>query len=143
MQLILIINTACCLIMTGIIWLIQIVHYPTFSKFSTSDFTSFHQFHTQSISFVVMPVMIVELFTAFYLSYQKTNYTISIQIALGLLLLIWFSTFMLQVPAHNALSGGFNEITFKKLLYTNWIRTLAWSFRSIVLCYIILSLLMK
>lgn len=127
--------------MTGVIWLIQLVHYPSFSRIDAAKFAEFHQFHTKNISFIVLPLMLTELITAFYLIYQKSPFQYSLQFGLSLVLIIWLSTFLLQVPAHNALAHGFDDLQYKKLINTNWIRTIAWTLRSFVLIFILFKLL--
>ncbi|MEM1030883.1 MAG: hypothetical protein AAGN82_11060 [Myxococcota bacterium] len=49
---------------------------------------------------------------------------------LALVVIIWGSTALIQVPAHSALSGGFDEGAHARLVATNWIRTVAWFIRS-------------
>jgi hypothetical protein len=53
--------------------------------------------------------------------------------ALILLAVIWLSTFLVQVPLHNALVGGFDPQVHASLVRSNWIRTLAWSVRGLLL----------
>ena len=50
-------------IMTGVIWVIQIVHYPSFHFIEKESYTAFQKFHMNSISLIVVPVMILELAT--------------------------------------------------------------------------------
>ena len=80
--------------MTGLIWTIQLVHYPTFDHVADDHFADFAKFHASRISLIVLPAMIVELFTAFMMlklySWSQLN-IISI-------LIIWASTFFLSVP---------------------------------------------
>ena len=49
----------------------------------------------------------------------------------GLILLlgIWASTFISQVPAHNRLARGFSSDAWRKLVLGNWIRTVGWTLR--------------
>ena len=51
---------------------------------------------------------------------------------LFLLLVIWLSTALLQVPCHNRLVNGFDPKIHHRLVKTNWIRTVAWSLRAII-----------
>jgi hypothetical protein len=51
---------------------------------------------------------------------------------LGLLLVIWASTFLLQVPRHNTLTAGFEAAAHRALVLSNWLRTAAWSGRSLL-----------
>ena len=47
--------------MTGLIWTIQLVHYPTFDHVADDHFADFAKFHASRISLIVLPAMIVEL----------------------------------------------------------------------------------
>jgi len=53
-------------------------------------------------------------------------------IGIALLLLIWLSTAVLQVPAHHRLGSGFDPATHRRLVLTNWVRTWAWSARGVL-----------
>ena len=49
------------------------------------------------------------------------------------LIFIWLVTFFISVPQHNILSHGYNQIALDTLIRTNWIRTILWSLRLILL----------
>jgi hypothetical protein len=51
---------------------------------------------------------------------------------LGLLLLIWISTILLQVPQHRRLQAGFDPAVHRRLVSTNWLRTIFWSARAAI-----------
>ncbi len=85
--------------------------------------------------------MTVELATAFWLALdpiEQLNIPL-LWTAFVLLLIIWISTFMLQVPAHQSLSTTWNAATHKRLVLTNWIRTVGWSVRSVLLSGVLLD----
>ncbi len=50
----------------------------------------------------------------------------------GLLAVIWVSTATLSIPAHNALISEFSMTHYHKLVSTNWIRTVGWSLRGVI-----------
>lgn len=50
---------------------------------------------------------------------------------LALVVIIWCSTFALQVPCHNRLAGGFDTRIHRRLVRGNWLRTIAWSLRAV------------
>lgn len=125
----------CCFFMTGVIWIIQWVHYPSFNYIEKSEFISFENFHGNRITFIVGPLMILELMTAFYLYFQKDSPFWIVNLV-GVLL-IWVSTFFLSVPAHTQLSEGYSIEIIRRLVVTNWPRTLLWSLRSLVLMFFI------
>lgn len=128
------VHLSSCFFMTGLIWLIQLIHYPSFKFINPMQFTEFHRFHTNTITFIVGPVMTIELFSGVYLLFQqKSNPIVTINI-IGLIL-IWATTAFMSVPNHTKLSLGFNETTASYLVLTNWIRTTIWSLRSLGLLY--------
>ena len=68
MNTLLLVNLAVSWALVGLIWTIQLVHYPSFSFVAEDHFLEFHRHHTRSITWVVMPLMLVELALAFYLA---------------------------------------------------------------------------
>ena len=117
---------------TGLIWTIQLVHYPLFLKVGPDHFVDYEHDHTTKISYLVIPSMITELATGILLT--VSNGITSIYGLLFLLLsLIWVSTFLLQVPLHNALNHAYDPEKIRRLVNTNWIRTIAWTLKSIIL----------
>ena len=116
--------------MTGIIWFVQIVHYPLFTKIPKEGFTRYEQAHTVRTGWVVAPLMVLELGTALLLLFYRPLSTSPIYLAaLGCLILIWLSTFLVQVPLHGVLEKQSNHRAMLLLDRTNWIRTILWSLR--------------
>ena len=121
-------------LMVGIIWVIQLLHYPTFHFIKQSDYVEFQHFHMQRISFIVVPVMIMELLSGFMLVYYfRSNLFI---LCLTILLVIWLITFVFFTKLHQSLLGGYDKIIVNKLVQINWSRTVLWSLRLIILIYI-------
>jgi hypothetical protein len=52
-------------------------------------------------------------------------------ISFFLVIIIWLSTFVLQVPIHKHLQIGKEDACIKRLVATNWVRTIAWSLKII------------
>ena len=117
--------------MTGVIWFVQIVHYPLFARVGTTEFREYEQNHTALTTWVVAPPMLVEAATAVLLCWYRPPYIATWQVWLGIALLavVWLSTAFLQVPCHNLLSKSFDTDVHQRLVATNWIRTIAWSVR--------------
>ena len=116
--------------MTGIIWFVQIVHYPLFTKIPKEGFTRYEQAHTVRTGWVVAPLMVLELGTALLLLFYRPLSTSPIYLAaLGCLILIWLSTFLVQVPLHGVLEKQSDHRAMLLLDRTNWIRTILWSLR--------------
>lgn len=129
------------LFMVGLIWFVQIVHYPLFAKVGRTEFPKYEQAHQRLTSWVVGPMMLIEIGTAAVLPLSLTSHTTTwlAWLCLALLIVIWLSTWFLQVPAHHSLQvDGFCDATHRKLVQTNWIRTVAWSLRGILVVAIAL-----
>ena len=134
---ILIAHIGATLAMTGLIWLIQCVHYPLFAQVGAEAFQDYHVRHTQWITPIVGPLMLIELGTALWLTQTPPSVLPVWQIwtGLGLVIVIWASTALLQIPLHNSLGRGLDLEAIEKLVSGNWVRTVAWSMRSILVLW--------
>jgi hypothetical protein len=141
--LILLTHLAATLYMTGLIWFVQVVHYPLFNKVGTAGFAAYEEAHTRLTGWVVGPPMLIELFAAGILAAHPPDGTPGWQVWLGLGLVgvIWLSTVALQIPQHNVLGGGFDPNAHRLLVSTNWARTIAWSLRSLLALWMVFRLL--
>jgi hypothetical protein len=118
------------LALIGLIWTVQIVHYPSFLFIDKKRSLEFQDFHMKSITYIVMPLMLIELFCGAILLYK--NYTnIIFLIGFISLLVIWAWTFFVNVPIHSKLIINFEEDEVKKLIKSNWPRTILWSVKLI------------
>ncbi len=118
--------------LAGLIWVVQWVHYPLFQRVGDNEFCHFHAEHTRRITWIVMPLMMVELATSLAMLQSTPAWCTNAQawIGLGLVGLAWLGTACLSVPAHNTLAKGKHASTISTLVWTNWIRTIAWTARS-------------
>jgi uncharacterized membrane protein len=142
-KIIFIANLASTLYLTGVIWLVQLVQYPFFAQVGAENFSKYHASHSFWITPVVAPAMILELLTSvFLILYPPENIDVKL-IWLGLILAVtlWISTFFLQVPMHEKLAQGFNAEAHRFLVNSNWIRTVAWTLRSGLVCYFLWKLI--
>ncbi len=130
----LLLNLASTLAMTGIIWFVQVVHYPLFANVGADGFARYEALHATRTGWVVAPLMVLELATALALlspSLRPANVSqLSAWIAAALVGAIWLSTAFLQVPLHGQLASGYDAAVLDRLVATNWIRTIAWTARS-------------
>ena len=132
MDLLFFLNVISAFLLTGVIWTIQIVHYPSFHYIDKLSFTNFHHFHERRISIIVMPLMLIELTTSTAL-YINNMSSIVFTLNLLIVVLIWCSTFFVQVPIHSILSQKKDKKLIEKLVNTNWIRTFLWSMRMLLI----------
>jgi len=137
MSSILLINIFSAFFATGLIWTIQLVHYPSMRFVSRDKFELFHSFHQLRISIIAMPLMAIELITSIILFMQNIENESSLIFKINLIIvtLIWFSTFFIQVPLHQKLSKGKKNSLIDKLVLTNWFRTVLWTLRSILIIF--------
>ncbi len=136
-KILLILQIASTLILVGVIWIIQLVQYPFFSEVNAENFPKYHAAHTFWITPVVAPAMIVELITSIFIIFyppENIDYKL-LYFGLVLAIIVWASTFFLQVPMHEKLAFGFNAEAHSTLVNTNWIRTIAWSLRGALVLY--------
>ena len=125
-------NTISAFLLTGVIWTIQLIHYPSFHYIDKLSFVNFHKFHEWRISIIVIPLMIVELITSVVL-YMNDTSSLIFALNLAIIVLIWCSTFFIQVPIHTILSSGKDKKMIEKLVKTNWIRTFLWTIRMLLI----------
>lgn len=125
------IQVFCTFALTGLIWVIQLVHYPAFARVDDKQFQAFHQFHSRRISWLVIPLMMGELLTAALL---VAAFPAPLWIGnLALAIAPWVFTFAFSVPAHNSLAQGYEPGAHARLVNTNWLRTMAWSAKALLL----------
>ncbi|HAI10542.1 MAG TPA: hypothetical protein DCM28_02480 [Phycisphaerales bacterium] len=109
-----------------LIWLVQIIIYPTFMHITPDRFSAYHNRYTGRISFFVVPLMFGQLgFHGYALTRSQDVLHVLGAILIGL---AWLATFGLSVPCHHRLaSKGYDPMVIKQLVHTNWIRTVAWT----------------
>lgn len=132
--LILFAHLAATFVMVGVIWFVQVVHYPLFARVSDASFVEYEARHVQATGFVVGPPMLLEAATVVWLVAAPPSGLPVWAPWLGALMLavIWISTALLQVPAHERLQRGFDALAHQRLVSTNWIRTILWSARGVL-----------
>lgn len=127
----LLLNLAVATYLTGLIWTVQLVHYPGFAYVAPEKFGAFHQHHTRTMSWVVLAPMVLELGLAGWLAGAAPELGAARWGQLAVVVLIWASTFLISVPFHNRLgTHGYDYVAIDGLVRTNWLRTLAWTART-------------
>ena len=139
LRLLLLLNFAAVAYLTGLIWTVQVVHYPSFGLVPKAAWAAFHAAHTRRMGYVVLAPMVVELGLAAWLAWvgrgvlpQGTGWW-----SLGLVVFVWAVTFLISVPFHNRLAQGYDYIAIDGLVRTNWLRTLTWTARAALLGWLL------
>jgi uncharacterized membrane protein YfcA len=127
--------------MVGLIWFVQIVHYPLFAQVPPSAYPHYERQHTRRTAWVVIPPMLLEILSGIWLLFYPPEPIVPSALgwSFGLLLLVWLSTALLQVPQHESLSRQYSAFAQQVLVRTNWIRTVAWSLRGVILAAVCLQ----
>lgn len=130
-------SATCC--MTGLIWFVQIVHYPLMQLVGREGFLGYSQKHQASTSLVVGPLMLIEVVTAALLLDQDAQLRVSwlFWASCGLLAVVWGATALWQMPLHQQLLAGYDEGQVRALVRSNWIRTVAWTGRAVIVTYLV------
>ena len=120
-------------LMVGVIWVIQLVHYPSFHYVKKDNYPLFQRFHMQRISIIVMPLMIIELLSGSYLVYDRLYLNIYFLSSILILLVIWLLTAVIFSGLHQKLEQGYDESLVNKMILYNWIRTSLWTLRLLLI----------
>ena len=130
-------HLASTLALVGLIWTIQLVHYPLMARVG-ADFVAYHSAHCARIAWLVTPLMGLEALTSVLLLAQRPAGVSATWawVGIGLVGLIWLSTALFSVPEHSRLQQGFDAAAVERLVRTNWIRTVAWTVRGVLVVWI-------
>lgn len=139
----LLVQASASLAMVGLIWTIQVVHYPLFDRVDPSKWVDFHQSHSARISVVVGPIMAAEGLSTLWLLFRRPASVSPVLTWAGAILVavVLGATVFVSVPFHNRLGVRFSPEAHRQLVLTNWIRTIGWTMRGIVACLMIAAYL--
>lgn len=128
------VQLASTLAMTGLIWFVQVVHYPLFRRVGAAGFARYAADHSQLTTLVVGPLMLAEAATALALALDPPRLVPAAWAWAGvaLVLVVWLATAFLSVPQHGVLALGFETTAHQSLVATNWVRTIGWSLRAVL-----------
>ena len=116
-------------VMVGVIWVIQLLHYPTFHYIEKNNYSQFQKFHMNRISYIVIPAMVIEMLSGIMLVIINDDFIISF----SLLVCIWIITFVFFTNIHQRLLSKYENTAVEKLVNLNWIRTTFWTVRLVIL----------
>jgi hypothetical protein len=121
--------------MCGLIWFVQVVHYPLFARTDTAHSPDYADENQRRTAPVVLPPMLIEAATATLIALSPPP-AIGRPVALAGLAMVaalWVSTLLVQMPLHARLKhDGHTQSTVAALVQTNWVRTVLWSARALL-----------
>jgi hypothetical protein len=141
-EVILLVNAATTWFMCGVIWFVQLVHYPLFRDYDRGRFTAVMLAHQRRTAVVVFPAMAAGLVTSLLLvAFSPPGIPGWMPWIGAVSATVWgVSTARIQVPLHEKLAAlGFSPTVHTRLVTTNWVRAAAWSVQGLV-CVGMLSL---
>ena len=112
--------------MVVLLWLVQLVIYPSFLKIRKDALHAWHRTYTSRVGFIIIPMLFIQL--AIWIYKCADALTVSDGIGLALVSMCWILTFFVSVPLHQKIEKGEGtEMVLTKLVQTNWPRTIGWS----------------
>jgi hypothetical protein len=107
------------------------------------SFIDYQHANLRRTVFIVIPLQMIELVTALLLLWKTPTGILPVQVWTNVVLIgiTWISTATLQVPSHSKLARGFNPRTQALLVSSNWIRTVIWSIRGIIVFWMLYTAL--
>lgn len=120
-------------LLVGCSWYTQIIHYPLYKKIK-EGFVEYERSHIRRTAFFLAPLMLVEAISAIILVGLSEGQLAKFAITnLILVIFIWLATFLFQVTQHQKLSVRFSQRVLNNLITSNWVRTLLWTGKGIVM----------
>ena len=120
----------------GMYWLLQLMHYPLFTRVAPKEFNDyFAQYRKRETFAVHLPSILSLIMAVAVLGFRPwsipENYIYILVATIGFNILL---TFILIQPHLKILKQhGYSHVVIKRLVATNWIRTLLWTICSIYL----------
>ena len=119
------------LAMITVILLVQVLIYPQFKQVGPNEIGNYVKFHIRKISWVVIPVMLTELFSLIILWSYREIWSFWLLSSTVILALILGLTFIKIAPLHNQIAVSSDVRLISKLLSLNFARTVLWILKSI------------
>lgn len=117
-------------LMVGFIWTIQLLTYPMMQAVPADGFVSYELMHRNRVTALLAVLAPTEIVATAGVVLFVDDVPSWLSIGAGALLFaIWLSTLLYYAPLHMRLSTGFDPVTHRLLVRTNWIRTAAWTAR--------------
>ena len=106
-----------------LIWVIQLVIYPSFKYISDQNFSKWHKNYCNIIGFFVIPLMLFQLIESVILVIDFRGV-----LNLAVVIITWALTFTVFFYIHKRLSNeGNKKDIINTLLRLNWLRVFLWS----------------
>lgn len=120
--------------MVGVIWMVQVVHYPLMAHIGPGHSVAYQRLHVERMGILVAPIMLAEMSAAILLCLFMPFETQAwpAWLGLGLVVVIWLVTFFFSIPSHEVLVKRFDTTVHRRLLISNMARVALWTARGAV-----------
>jgi len=136
-------HLAAALVLVGIIWTVQLVHYPLMALVGVDRFAAYERAHAPRMATVVMmPWTLQGATTGLLLIAPPAGvpsallWGTAVSAAIPVVVTVGAS-----VPAHRRLAAGFDADAHRRLVVTNWIRTASWTAHGVLAVSILVTAL--
>jgi hypothetical protein len=126
-------NLALAAYMTGVIWVVQVVLYPSFALVGDSEWLAYHAAHSRRITPVVAPAMLAHAIVATVLLVDRPDALAAVNLALAAGLLLVTATVFAR------LHGRLTPAAVGRLVRLNALRAVAWTASAGVALALVLS----
>jgi hypothetical protein len=132
----LVLNLVATCVMVGVIWFVQLVHYPLLALIGVDRAPAIAVEHQRRTAWVVGLPMATEGVTTLVLLFARPDGVSAWLPWFGAILLavVLASTVFLSVPLHERMANAPDATIGRRLVVTNWPRTIGWSARAVVAC---------
>ena len=87
-----------------LIWMVQLIIYPSFVYYEKENLLVWHQKYTGLITLIVIPLMLGQLGCTTYAVFDEFQWLFALKLVL--IVLVWLSTFVYFAPTHERISSG-------------------------------------
>jgi uncharacterized membrane protein len=130
----LVLNLASTCVMVGVIWFVQLVHYPLLALIGVDRAPEIAAQHQRRTARVVGLPMAVEGVTTLVLLFARPDGVDAWLAWAGAVVLavVLAATVFLSVPLHERMADSPDATIGRRLVVTNWPRTIGWSARAVL-----------
>jgi hypothetical protein len=125
--------------LTGVIWVVQLVHYPLFAQVGEPQWRAYEASHRVRITWVVAGPMLAGVGLAAAVALVGDGPAGLRWVNLALAVAPFAATFAVFVGLHDVLSARWDAAAHRRLVRGNWVRTVAWTAQAAVAAWLVLA----
>ncbi|PPK94084.1 hypothetical protein LY01_02306 [Nonlabens xylanidelens] len=108
-----------------LIWMVQIIIYPSFLHYTSEKLSVWHPLYTRKITSIVAPLMVAQLGLSVYIMVTQQTYSLFEIIDLLLIATNWLLTMLVFISLHEKIDLDSTDRDIQtKLVKYNWVRVI-------------------